>query len=192
MRTIILTVAMTLSVSQAFAQTTDCKKIQDSLDRLRCYDVQAAPPAPAAKPATPAPPATTKETPPAAAKEAPAKDAPAAAKESPAKAATATSGEDPMIAAAKASIKAQLRDPDSARFRSVKIRTVKGKPGVCGMVLAKNRAGFMTGMQPFAYDGEKSYLVIFNPGPANITNLGTKALGEDMADRIDNFDRLCK
>jgi hypothetical protein len=58
----------------------------------------------------------------------------------------------------------------------VKVRTVRGKQSVCGLVNAKNAAGFMTGPQPFAFDGEKAYLIIYNLGPANNTKMDAYAL----------------
>ena len=85
----------------------------------------------------------------------------------------------------------QLRDPGSARFSSVKVRTVRGKQAVCGLFNAKNAVGIMTGPQPFAFDGEREYLIIYNPGPQNNTKLDGYTLTTAKGDRLRNFNRLC-
>jgi hypothetical protein len=89
-------------------------------------------------------------------------------------------------------VKSELREPDSAQFQDVKVRTVKGKQAVCGLVNAKNARGGMTGLHPFAYDGEQVYLIVYNPGPANSTSLSAATLGAGMNNRIKNYNRLCK
>ena len=100
--------------------------------------------------------------------------------------------EDPLLAKAKATVKSELRDPDSARFQDVKVRKVGGKQAVCGLVNAKNSKGGMTGLHPFAYDGEHVYLVVYNPGPANSTSLSAATLGASMGSRVSNYNRLCR
>jgi hypothetical protein len=104
----------------------------------------------------------------------------------------AVPGEDPLITKAKATVKSELRDPDSARFQDVKLRAVGGKQAVCGLVNATNARGRMTGLQPFAYDGEHAYLIIYNPGPANSSSLSADVLGESMGSRLKNYNRLCR
>ncbi len=104
----------------------------------------------------------------------------------------AVPGEDPLITKAKATVKSELRDPDSARFQDVKVRAVEGKQAVCGLVNAKNARGGMTGLQPFAYDGEHAYLIIYNPGPANSTSLSAGVLGDSMGSRLKKYNRLCR
>jgi hypothetical protein len=110
----------------------------------------------------------------------------------PAQPAAAATAEDPLITQAKAAVKTQLRDADSARFQNVKIRTSAGKQTVCGFVTAKNTLGITPPMQPFGYDGEQAHLIIYNPGPANITSMDAKALGNAMNNRIKAYNRLCK
>src|SRR5579871_4297752 len=105
MRLIVVSIAALLLTFAARAQAPDCKSISDSLERLRCYDAQSAPSA---------------QTPNVGDKNSPAKP-PAPA-------------EDPFIAKAKARVKQQLRDPESARFQSLKIKMVGGKKGLCGEV----------------------------------------------------------
>jgi hypothetical protein len=102
----------------------------------------------------------------------------------------AAAGEDPLITKAKAAVKSELRDPDSARFQDVKVRTTRGKQAVCGLVNAKNSRGGMTGPHPFAYDGEQSYLLVY--GPANSTKLSASDLGASMGSRAKNYYRLCR
>jgi hypothetical protein len=162
----LMVLVATTATMQAQTPLQKCKSIADSLERLRCYD--AIQPEPAA--GTSAQPA------------APAAAAPAAA----------APGEDPLLAKAKASVKSELREPDSAQFQDVKVRTVKGKQAVCGLVNAKNARGVMTGLHPFAYDGEQVYLIVYNPGPANSTSLSAATLGAGMNNRIKNYNRLCK
>jgi hypothetical protein len=177
MRSILAVAAVAMSAFPAAAQTPlqKCKVITDSLERLRCYD------------AIEEPAATSVQPPPAAAAPAPAPAHPA-----PAQAATPAPAEDPLIARAKASVIGQLRDPNSARFQNVKVRTVRGKQTVCGQFNAKNAAGFMTGPQPFAFDGEQAFLIIYNPGPANSTNQDAYSLAGDMANRLKAYSRLCR
>ena len=168
MRPILALIVLAATAWPAAAQTPlqKCKVITEALERLQCYDAIEESPAPA----TPAP--------------TPAAPAPAAKQVAP--------GEDPLITQAKESVTSQLRDPGSARFSNVKIRTVRGKQAVCGLVNAKNAAGIMTGPQPFAFDGEKAHLIIYNPGPQNNTKLDGYTLTTAMGDRLKNFNRLCR
>jgi hypothetical protein len=145
MRAILALMALAAMASPAAAQTPlqKCKVITDTIERLQCYDAieeSAAPPASAT-----AAPAATKAAP-------------------PAQAAKSAAPAEELIAKAKASVTGQLRDPNSARFAEVKVRTVRGTQAVCGLINAKNAMGIMTGPQPFAFDGEKAYLVILQPG----------------------------
>jgi hypothetical protein len=156
----------TTATMEAQTPLQTCKSIADSVKRLRCYDEIKT--EPAGTSAQPAQPATVQPAQPAAA------------------------GEDPLLAKAKATVKSELRDPDSARFQDVKVRTVKGKQAVCGLVNAKNSKGGMTGLHPFAYDGEQVYLVVYNPGPGNSTSLSAGTLGASMGSRVKNYNRLCK
>jgi hypothetical protein len=171
-RTICILTVLTATAMTAAAETSldRCKAMTDSTKRLQCYDElksdQATTPAKPAQPAQPAKPAQPAQ--------------PAAA-----------AGEDPMIAKAKAAVQGELRAPDSAKFTDVKLRQVDGKPAVCGLVNANNSRGKMTGPQPFAYDGEHMYLIIYNPGPANSSKESASALGEAMGNRLKNYNRLC-
>jgi hypothetical protein len=164
----------TTATMQAQTPLQTCKSIADSIKRLRCYDEIKA--EPAGTGAQPAQPATAQPAQPATVQPAQ----------------PATPGEDPLLAKAKATVKSELRDPDSAQFQDVKVRTVKGKQAVCGLVNAKNSKGGMTGLHPFAYDGEQVYLVVYNPGPGNSTSLSARTLGASMSSRVRNYNRLCK
>lgn len=166
-RAIFIVTLLTATGMTAAAETSldRCKAIADSAKRLQCYDaLKSEPGATSAQPAQPAQSAQ-----------------PAAA-----------AGEDPLIAKAKAAVQSELRAPDSAKFQDVKLRQVDGKPAVCGLVNATNSRGKMTGPQPFAYDGEHTYLIIYNPGPANSTKESASALGEAMGNRLKSYNRLCR
>jgi hypothetical protein len=54
MRLLFLSLSMTIFAFSAAAQPKDCKTVSDSLERLKCYDEQAASPAPPAVPELPA------------------------------------------------------------------------------------------------------------------------------------------
>ncbi len=97
-----------------------------------------------------------------------------------------------MVTKAKEAVKGQLRDAESARFANVRLRNIGGKQAVCGYVSAKNLAGIMPPVQPFAFDGEQAYLVIYNPGLANITSMDGRKLGDAMNGRIKAYNRLCR
>jgi hypothetical protein len=178
MRLILASTVLATMIAPTLAQTPmqRCKAITEAMERLNCYDsIEETPaaqpvPVPAAPPTAPVPPA---------------KSAPAPAAKTPA-------AEDPLITQAKASVVDQLRDPGSARFQNVKLRTVRGKQSVCGLVSAKNAAGFMTVPQPFAFDGEQAYLIIYHPGPANNTKLDDYTLTREMGERLRKFSRLCR
>lgn len=64
---------------------------------------------------------------------------------------------DPVIEKAKAVVRAQLKDPPSARF----LEAHKVAKGVCGQMNAKNGYGGYTGIILFAYSSaeNKAYLV---------------------------------
>jgi hypothetical protein len=157
MRAIIAAMAIFATWTNCFAQTTDCRSIADSLERLRCYDGQASPPAvtPAVQPRP------------------------------------ATPAEDSFITKAKARVKQQLLDADSARFQDVKV-LVGGKKGVCGQINAKNSTGGMTGFLPFTYDGEFATVMVFNAGPGNPTSMGSDILAVTLGRRLEAHDRFCK
>jgi hypothetical protein len=177
MRPILALIVLAATAWPTAAQTPlqKCKVITEALERLQCYDAIEEPTAPAAQSPTPAAPAPAPR---------PAAPAPAAKQAAP--------GEDPLIAQAKDSVISQLREPSSARFANVKVRTVRGKQAVCGFFNAKNAAGIMTGPQPFAFDGEKAHLIIYNPGPANNTKMDGYSLATAMGERLRNYNRLCR
>ncbi len=163
---VLIVLAAATGTTQAQTPLQKCKSIADMVERLRCYDaIQSEP---AGTSVQPAPPAGTAVQP-----------APPAA-----------AGEDPLITKAKAAVKGELKDPDSARFQDVKVRTTRGKQAVCGLVNAKNSKGGMTGPHPFAYDGEQTYLLVY--GPANSTKLSAYDLGASMGSRARNYYRLCR
>jgi hypothetical protein len=187
LRLIFALTALAAVAAPAAAQTPlqKCRAITDSAERLKCFDaLQTEPAITPLQPAQPSlqPAQTTQPT----------QAAPAAKPAQPAKPAASAADEDPMITKAKETVKSQLRDAESARFARVKLRTVGGKQAVCGLVSAKNLAGVMPPGQPFAFDGEQAYLVIYNPGPANITSMDARKLGEAMTGRIKAYNRLCR
>jgi hypothetical protein len=96
--------------------------------------------------------------------------------------------DDPFVAAAKARVKQQLRDPASAEFKNIKVKTVGGVKGLCGELNAKNAMGGMTGYIPWAYDGKFAYVIAFNAGPGNPNALGLASVGR----RNDAHDKWCK
>lgn len=182
-RPVFAAMAVAAACMPALAQTTPlqrCKAIADSLERLRCYDALEAEPAPASPAAKPAAPARSGQA---------EKLAPPSSASQPTSPAAA---DEPLIDRAKAAVISELRDPDGARFADLKVRTVAGKQAVCGTVNAKNARGRMAGPQPFAYDGERAYLVIYNPGPANISNVEVGSLISAMRGRVRSYSRLCR
>ena len=63
-----------------------------------------------------------------------------------------------MVDAASQALLDSLKDPASARYRDVFLRTTMGRDGlphitVCGQVNSKNSMGGYTGWQVFAYTG---------------------------------------
>lgn len=57
------------------------------------------------------------------------------------------------IVKAQESVRARLRDPDSAEFRDVGIHQKNGAPIVCGQVNSRNGFGGMRGFQSFVFAG---------------------------------------
>lgn len=62
------------------------------------------------------------------------------------------------IATAKARVKAQLKDPNSARFASVRVNPRTKM--VCGTVNARNSFGGYTGPKPFIYAPSENEVII--------------------------------
>jgi hypothetical protein len=60
-------------------------------------------------------------------------------------------GEPRLISEAKEKVTEGLINPDSAKFRNVRIAQVEGSEAVCGEVNAENRMGGMVGFRPFIY-----------------------------------------
>ncbi len=100
--------------------------------------------------------------------------------------------EDPFVTAAKSRVRQQLRDPDSARFQDIKIKTVGDVKGLCGQINAKNAAGGMTGFIPWMYDGKNAYVLAFNPSAGNPTILDAQLLGITLGSRLEAHDKWCK
>jgi hypothetical protein len=100
--------------------------------------------------------------------------------------------EDPFIAAAKARVKMQLRDAESVKFQSIKIKTVNGQKGLCGELNANNAAGGMTGFIPWGYDGKDAFVLAFNAGSGNPTILGADLWGVTLGSRLAAHDKWCK
>ncbi len=67
-------------------------------------------------------------------------------------------GADTRTAQYEAAVAAQLRDPESTRFRSVHLVRFHGKsPVICGELNTKNGFGGYTGFMPFAADIAMNY-----------------------------------
>lgn len=60
-----------------------------------------------------------------------------------------------IIAKAKHFLLSDLKDPDSAKFRNVRMREADSAKFVCGEINAKNSYGGYVGFTPFLTDGEK-------------------------------------
>lgn len=56
-----------------------------------------------------------------------------------------------LISEAQEKVSERLIDPDSAKFRNVKVVEKDGRKIVCGEVNAKNRMGGMVGYSPFSF-----------------------------------------
>jgi hypothetical protein len=100
--------------------------------------------------------------------------------------------EEPIIVEAKTAVKAQLRDPDSAKFDDVEAKTVAGKRVVCGAISSKNAHGGMTGPIPFAFDGDRVAIMAWEGGPANGTSSDAEKLAATLRDRLDEYNAYCK
>src|SRR4051812_17049403 len=57
----------------------------------------------------------------------------------------ATPSDNPVISQAKSAVLKILRDPESARFQDLQIKTKSGQTAVCGQVNSRNSMGGMTG-----------------------------------------------
>jgi hypothetical protein len=86
---------------------------------------------------------------------------------------------DPVIERAKAAVRAQLKDPPSARFLEVH----KAPKGVCGQMNAKNGYGGYTGIILFAYSTADNQ--------AHLVQLGN-ASDPGILRAIDAYDAICK
>jgi hypothetical protein len=73
----------------------------------------------------------------------------------------------PSVADAQRAVRAELKDPDSAKFRGIKLRKGDdGEPyGYCGWVNYKNSYGGYTGENYFIYNFKKGKVAIIPPGP---------------------------
>ena len=71
----------------------------------------------------------------------------------------------PSVADAQRAVRAELKDPGSAKFRGVKLQKGHdGKPyGYCGWVNAKNSYGGYTGESYFIYNFKKGKVAIVPP-----------------------------
>lgn len=71
----------------------------------------------------------------------------------------------PSVADAQRAVRAELKDPDSAKFRGVKLeKGDDGKPyAYCGWVNAKNGYGGYTGENYFIYNFKKGKVAIVPP-----------------------------
>lgn len=101
--------------------------------------------------------------------------------------------EDPFIVAARAAVRKQLRDPDSARFSDLKLKKAKdGARGVCGEVNAKNSTGGFTGPKLFVYDGKGARILISDAAQGNSTSFDRDMLGVMLGGTIKMYDQFCK
>jgi hypothetical protein len=70
----------------------------------------------------------------------------------------ATYSDTTVTASALQAVKSQLVDPDSAKFRSVRVyQQASGTKAVCGEVNAKNRAGGFNGYERFVSAGTSQH-----------------------------------
>jgi hypothetical protein len=99
--------------------------------------------------------------------------------------------DDPLIAAAKAAVRKQLRDPGSARFEDVKIKTVSGKRAVCGSINAKNGAGGMTGSNYFVFDGKIATVLVTGPASTNPTSFDPDVLTMTFHNGYPVYEAFC-
>ena len=75
-----------------------------------------------------------------------------------------------LIALAKKMLRKQLRNPASAQFTMVSIKTAAdGSMAVCGMINSQNDTDGRTGPKPFVYDGRNIYVLISSDGADNGT-----------------------
>lgn len=70
---------------------------------------------------------------------------------------------------AQESVRAQLKDAESAEFRNVAIRNYKGAPLVCGEVNAKNSFGGYSGYQQFVFAGSMGTFLADHMKPGEMT-----------------------
>jgi hypothetical protein len=179
LRLILVLTALAATAVPAAAESAveKCRAIKDDAnERLKCFDaIEQAPAAAPAAPKQESKPGTKSEPKPATRSEA-----------------KAAAGDDGMIARAKEAVKAELRIPESATFSNVKLRTVDGKPAVCGYVSAASAANFYLAGQPFAYDGDQAYLLLYGPGLGSISKMSTKELNDVKDIRVKAYKRLCK
>lgn len=100
--------------------------------------------------------------------------------------------ENPAVAKARTAIKKLLRDPNSARFEGIKVKTVAGKTGVCGQVNSKNAMGGMTGPKIFVFDGTYAHILVDREGPENGTSFDNVLLGAWLKEGLEDHDKFCK
>jgi len=74
--------------------------------------------------------------------------------------ACAATNDRAVIEAAKKAISVQLKDPYSAKFEGIYVKSMEdGSPIVCGTVNAKNSYGAYGGMKEFYYAGGRASIV---------------------------------
>lgn len=97
-----------------------------------------------------------------------------------------------LIAKAKERMLADLKDPDSAKFRNIHVREVDGAKFVCGEMNAKNGYGGYIGFARFLTDGDKVEIAATDtatPYQINLTIAGIP-FGSTMPSPA--LDVLCK
>jgi hypothetical protein len=109
------------------------------------------------------------------------------------KAAAKAAGDEPMIAAAKAAALKMLREPSSAQFSGLTIRTAAdGAKGVCGQVNARNAMGGMSGNKLMVYDGKMARIMVDSDGPGNPTDFDRLLIGVTLRETLAAYERFCK
>jgi hypothetical protein len=102
-----------------------------------------------------------------------------------------TPSDDPLVAKAKAAVRKQLREPGSAQFSDIKIKSSGDKKGVCGMVNAKNGTGGMTGTNFFVFDGEYASILVTGGASQNPTSFGPDILSVTISRGLKNYEAFC-
>lgn len=93
-----------------------------------------------------------------------------------------TAEQEAAIKTAVVTIKGELKDPDSARFRNFRVYKISelGTPRVCGEVNAKNSYGGYNGFTPFVAFGDSAVVAGSIEGNATVAVLCDPAVGSTV------------